>query len=234
MEMHRNDGGAEIGVLYTAPETPPDMEHHLGGILPISRLNYHKEIDIALLQVSLMEWNGEPVTLPALRLSPGLPEVGDVTFTFGYTHWSAVVRNEAHLHIDAELMVRASRGFIQEVYPLRRDNSMLTFPCFRLDARYDSGMSGGPVFSAKRGGVIGVVCSSHGKSPDNQHTSYASLVVPALALQVLAVHQGVEQELSLYRYMQDGVVAVDDTFADVEVSQSESGSMVEYGYPEEG
>ena len=60
----------------------------------------------------------------------------------------------------------------------------MPFPCFRTNARFDGGMSGGPVFNAS-GRVCGLVCSTYPPfSEDEEHASYATLVWPAFAIPV--------------------------------------------------
>ena len=71
-----------------------------------------------------------------------------------------------------------SSGIVTQVFEEYRDTSFLHFPCFEIDARFDGGMSGGPVFNSV-GHCCGVVCASL-PLPDGEHVSYASTLWPAL------------------------------------------------------
>jgi hypothetical protein len=72
---------------------------------------------------------------------------------------------------------------VLEVFPLRRDDSLLHFPSFSIDARFDGGMSGGPIFNEK-GQLCGLVCACLDPAPGQRHISYGASLWPAMYLNV--------------------------------------------------
>ena len=113
--------------------------------------------------------------------------------------------------------LNATRGMIEEVHNQRRDNIMLNFPCFRTNSRYDSGMSGGPIFEAN-GSVIGLISSSFtGETDDNLYTSYGVLLAPAFTLKALVKmdSEAESKEYSLYELTKLGLISVDETFSNI-------------------
>ena len=72
-------------------------------------------------------------------------------------------------------------GEITEIYPEKRDSSMLPFPCYRTNARFEHGMSGGPVFN-DRGHLCGLICA--GSETETDYYSYVSTLWPSMATPV--------------------------------------------------
>jgi hypothetical protein len=61
---------------------------------------------------------------------------------------------------------------------------MLPFPCFRVGARFDGGMSGGPVMN-DRGRLCGIVCSNMPPSDEGgMHDSFVSTLSPVLGVAI--------------------------------------------------
>lgn len=75
----------------------------------------------------------------------------------------------------------ATKGKVEEVHIGGRDRVVMPFPCFRTSARFDGGMSGGPL-ADHSGNVFGVVCSSFDTDGTGAPISYASPIGPALAI----------------------------------------------------
>lgn len=109
-----------------------------------------------------------------LNLSP--PEVGERVACFGYPRSCAELLSPRTLQWG--INPTTSAGLVTEVFEEYRDKSMLHFPCFEIDARFDGAMSGGPVFNS-RGHCCGVICSSR-EIPGARHVSYASTLWPAI------------------------------------------------------
>jgi hypothetical protein len=125
--------------------------------------------------------------------------------------------------IDYSQQTAYAPGSIVEVYPLRRDSGMLNFPCFRTNARFEPGMSGGPIFN-ESGSVCGVICSSMPPNEDDpQWLSYGSLIRPAMATQI--AFSATEHHL-LYELAVNGYVATDASLATLSVSINERGERV--------
>lgn len=148
----------------------------LGGLIPVHNVHLVDNLDIAALQLRVMRnvRTDELLPMPAPQLALALPKVGDICLAFGY-HSMAWSGEDPDFSVAQKFY--CSRGEIEEVHVPRRDAVMAPFPCFRTSARYDPGMSGGPVF-CKDGLVRGVVCSSI-EGLDEGFVSYVSLIAPA-------------------------------------------------------
>jgi hypothetical protein len=69
---------------------------------------------------------------------------------------------------------------VKEIHFKKRDSSSLSFPCFQTNARFDSSMSGGPVFS-QSGNLCGIICSSMPPfNESEEHVSYAACLWPLM------------------------------------------------------
>jgi hypothetical protein len=107
---------------------------------------------------------------------------------------------------------------------------MLQFPCFRTDARFDPGMSGGPVFNNSTGHLCGVICSSMpGTTNDAGHLSYASSLWPVTGTQIDANETQLEggQPWPLMRLFQNRTIVSSD-LQQIRVVQSEDGQLQVY------
>jgi hypothetical protein len=179
--------GGEFYALYVSEEKHgPNNEHFVGGLWPIQKAWCDRSLDIGWCWLVRMERQGKPVLFRRMRLSPGLPKVGDEITAFGYHGLTQPTKTVA----DGKCVLTYDQkgsfttGRIIEIHPERRDSAMLSFPCFRTDARFDPGMSGGPVVN-KDGNVCGVICSSFGgASGGDDYISYASLVWPVLGTEI--------------------------------------------------
>ncbi|MDQ0392231.1 trypsin-like peptidase domain-containing protein [Labrys monachus] len=167
------------------------------------------DLDIAAVQLCLPidQRNGKPIRMPANKLGLGLPRVGETCFALGYhaMTWGG----DEQLH-QVHQNFAASRGIIEELHVPTRDRHSLNFPCFRTSARYDGGMSGGPVLG-EDGLVRGVVCSSMKlDGEETGHISYASLIAPAMLLVVEARDgHGVVAQRFLWEFVESGAIAAD-------------------------
>jgi hypothetical protein len=185
LELHnQNDFGLFAG--YASNE---GQHNHLGGLWPIDRIFIQDEIDIALcrLRSALHKPSGKLMRWKPVALSPGLPNRGQYIYAFGYRAMS-VPRFERNTDGLMELTFRvctsASSGHIVEIFEERRDHSFLRYPSFQTNARYDHGMSGGPILN-QAGMVCGVITSSHKfESGDAEHVSYGSLIWPAMGIEL--------------------------------------------------
>ncbi len=114
-----------------------------------------------------------------------LPYVGERVVGVGFIKSKVNVRIDArgqsHIEIIDEPVV--SVGGITQVFPEKRDSYLRHYPCIEMNARFEGGMSGGPVFNDS-GQLIGIVCSSFDLSDSNENISYASLLWPLMAIVV--------------------------------------------------
>lgn len=219
----------EFYALYlTAKTHGENNELILGGPLPIHKVWYSKELDIGYCWLTSPIIDGEPLKFPVLRLSPGLPKVGENTLGIGCYSMKGTISGEAKngkYLIDYNLDTAFTKGTIVEVFPIKRDSSRLSFPCFHTNARFEGGMSGGPIMN-EQGSVCGVICSSFPLVEDNpEYISYASLIWPVLGTSIeVATSEGAPSEMLLvYDLIEKGYVLADETVSKVKVDLKPSG-----------
>jgi hypothetical protein len=141
---------------------------------------YSSSIDIASL-----------VLEPAGELPPGFawhlprfealpPKVGERVTAFGFPRSTHRLTAEGAARIGLD--PHTASGDVIELHYERRDSAVLPFPCLHTNARFDPGMSGGSVFNSA-GQVCGLISSNMPPdTPEGEHSSYVSLIWPALGL----------------------------------------------------
>lgn len=227
-KIKRRDGKGfyreySLNSLYTSNVKHGDKnQFYLGGLLPIERVWFSNESDIAFCWIRIPTLNDAPLKLPSVKLSPGIPKIGEHILGFGYykSNGSVIVNNKCSL----EQNTAFTQGVINEVYPLKRDSCMLNFPCFRTSARFEAGMSGGPIFNEK-GSVCGVICSS-GLEDDNGYISYSSLLWSAMGtmLEVSLKIGDPVQFITFYDLVKRGHMITDDSINDINVVLNQDGT----------
>jgi hypothetical protein len=114
--------------------------------------------DISLMQVSAEggEAHEMQVQMPTgfFEWMTQPPPIDSEVVMVGYPQTQIAIAG-GQMHTQAHLAVRTGR--VREIYELRRDGGMLTFPCFLIDVPVDHGFSGGPVFFEDR--LCGLVSS---------------------------------------------------------------------------
>ena len=80
------------------------------------------------------------------------PPVGSRVITLGYPLSNVTTKNDL-INIDLKYVLQEGR--VAEIFELRRDRGMYSFPCFRIDKPVNHGFSGGPVFY--RGKLCGII-----------------------------------------------------------------------------
>ncbi len=208
--------------LYVTNERHSDDEKmHFGGLLPIDKAWFKEELDIAYCWLRPLTQNGERIRFPACQLSPGIPKVDERIIGFGYYKMEG---RELQQDTSGDLLAHYSQntahsaGRIIAVFPERRDSGMLNFPCFHTDARFDHGMSGGPVWNEK-GYVCGVICSSTPQVEDDQrHISYISLLWPAMGTEIeVAIDDEKPEMRFVYELATKGLIKTDDTINNIRI-----------------
>lgn len=112
----------------------------------------------------------------SLSMELDIPALGSRVAAFGYP--STEILRYANDRLDLNLRPSSTVGEVTAAYPERRDRSMLNFPCYQVNARFDGGMSGGPVLN-DRGKLCGIVCSAM-PTIEPPHISYVSALWPAM------------------------------------------------------
>lgn len=118
---------------------------------------------------------------PSLSMTVAAPLVGEQVFAFGYAR-GAIQLEDVNQHRVA-LDPRTTSGRVIEVHELRRDRSMMPYPCFHTDAVFDAGMSGGPVFNSA-GKICGIISTSTPPADGSPWSSFAALLWPAFATRI--------------------------------------------------
>ena len=146
--------------------------------------------DIAILHLSLSGTSapdeGVDWRLPRLRVMP--PPSGQKVLAFGYRESKIEVSEGADgtHHIVLNDVGTTSIGEIGQIFPARRDTSMLTFPCFEVYARFAPGMSGGLIID-EDGALCGLVCAGTNLAdPNASPLSYAATLWPMLTTVISA------------------------------------------------
>ncbi len=143
--------------------------------------------DIALLHLGKNPGRSDPEKSQKWRcppVNPFAPEVGERVAAFGYRMSVAMAlkNSEGGIHIELNDEPMASVGVVREVFKWQRDYSHLRWPCYQVSARFDGGMSGGPVFD-ETGCLCGIVCSNvAGSHIDNEPLSYVTTLWPLFRL----------------------------------------------------
>jgi hypothetical protein len=206
---------------------------------PIVRAKWLKELDIGICQMAELKLNGQRALFSHLQLSLTLPKPGDDIFAIGYHDLNAptfeINETTGSSQIHPNKFKRSKSlalGKVIEVYPESRDRGQLFFPCFQTDARFESGMSGGPVFN-KAGYVCGIVCSSMFPTEDNpRYISHVSLLWPAMAQPVdVSYIDGEPSHLvSLYELALKKMIEVSDGLDRIFFKKSDNSETVKIFY----
>lgn len=153
-----------------------------GKLLKWDVVDYHYSRTIDITGLAIEPAEGLPIHhvwhLPRLNLLP--PTEGETITAYGYPNTKSRPLGDGSFRL--LLNPKTAAGVVKEVHHQYRDRGSLPFPCFHTNARFDAGMSGGPVFN-QAGQIIAVICSNlPPETKDEEHASYASLIWPALGL----------------------------------------------------
>jgi hypothetical protein len=175
----------EVDASISAVQILPNAEYVIWDVIdgtadPIS--------DLALLRLSANPGRSHPDSpyyWKQPRINPFSPDVGETVAAFGYANSTIKVsKNDAGgNHIDLRDKPIVAVGQVREIFEMRRDQR-LPFPCYQVSARFDGGMSGGPVFD-ETGSLCGLVCSNlEGSHLDGEPVSYVTTLWPLFRLTV--------------------------------------------------
>ncbi len=166
-------------------------EGKAGALWNITRVWLSSWTDVAFLRLTpasklAAEYKWRP---PRIALLP--PRVNSRVSGFGYASSNIHTRNLAEID---EVIWRTSPhtaiGEVLEIHERQRDRSRLNFPCFRTNARFDGGMSGGPVFD-DMGRLCGIVCSNLAPERNgDEHVSYVGSLWPSMATPINLRREG--------------------------------------------
>jgi hypothetical protein len=209
----------------------PHKGEIIGGLRSIFKVSFLKELDIAICSLSAgqNEEQNKLVRLPCVKLSPGRPKVGENILGFGYYRSAGEITSEIqHGQQVAKYSQNTAftRGKIVEIFSPRRDCGMLNFPCFQTDARFEPGMSGGPIFR-ENGSVCGVICSGGLGDDKDGHINFGSLIWPAMATAVETNFKTGDplEQITIYELAKRKFIAVDDTFDKLKFVKNANGTI---------
>ncbi len=111
-------------------------------------------------------------------LNVATPKIGTRVVAYGFTKARWDRDSNSADAFDLRCQFRRIEGAVVDVHFPKRDDAGMPFPCFQVDADFESGMSGGPIFNDRQQ-VCGVV-SRGGEFG----ASWGSILWPALAIQV--------------------------------------------------
>jgi hypothetical protein len=208
--------GSQMAVIWVGSgaghDDVPDL---LGGPVYVSAWTKYdeSESDIALLRAGILK-DGEPFIMPTVRLSSRLPRVGEKIAGLGYpepTVESDTATPELR-EVTLDHCLHVATGEIVEVFEEGRDRVMLPSAGFHTEAVFESGMSGGPVFT-QDGYACGVI--SFGLAPSDDYPRYTSYAALALAIYPLWLSDG-QTKVTVHEMAENGIVATDDRFDQLE------------------
>jgi len=202
----------------------------VGGLRPITKAWFSKELDIAICWLSgaKSKKHNKFLRLPCVKLSPGVPKIGEHILGFGYYGSTGEITSKI---LDNKRVANYfqntafTQGKIIEIFSPKRDAVMLDFPCFQTDARFEPGMSGGPIFR-ENGSVCGVICSGGLGEDKNGYIEFASLIWPAMGISIETNFKKGEplEWITIYDLVKRKFIAVDDTFDKLKVVINPNGT----------
>jgi S1-C subfamily serine protease len=209
----------ELYALYMSDQQSSPLAL-FGGPLPVDKVWAAAEHDVAVT-LARLPYNAETrqkLRLRTARLRPRPPKVGDHIAAFGYRAMEASRILERRVTYKQETAI--STATVTEVFDETRDRGAANFPCFHVDARFDHGMSGGPIFE-ESGAVCGIV--SRGMFPD---LSLGASLWPALGMSIDISIDDQPMTITLYELARRRMLDVDASFESV--SLTESGVSIRY------
>jgi hypothetical protein len=178
--------------------------------------------------------NHKIVRTVGIDLQP--PIVGSRVCGWGHRNsFGAISINESgSLHFEVGGEGATTVGEVREYHPLGTDKALRPFPCFRVNARFDGGMSGGPVFS-DNGKLCGIICTSLPPYDDEDvHCSYVSAIWPLMGLVVgINPKTGIIEENTypVFELAKHGFISVNN-LEKITLTQSNLAGMYDVTYRE--
>lgn len=152
-----------------------------------------QETDLALLHLGIFKRShlDKPINWRTPRVHFTHPKLNSTIIAFGY-HSSkvSITQNEdGGYHLELNDKPTVSTGVVEEILPRGQPSGRFTFPCYRVAARFDGGMSGGPVFD--EGGVLrGIISGTlSAGSLEDTPISYVAMLWPLLR-QLISINRG--------------------------------------------
>ena len=186
-QINRNEGNTKIEILNTnlIALQYQDNGHSLN-IWRTQEVYFCLHTDIAFLFLLPFNKESENFKWETCNIDLVPPKVGSKIVGFGF-HSSSI---QKEINEFGEITLRwkdqpaTTIGEVIEYHPVKRDESRINFPCLQTNAKFDGGMSGGPVFN-ETGHLCGLICSSlEPSNKDEEYVSYIALIWPCLITQL--------------------------------------------------
>lgn len=183
----------------TAGFTVTAVHHNTGATWECSKLYFlHERPDIVFIHLRYFDDLSRKVQIKTPIVDLNIPKVGEKVYSFGYiapeNETDKINGNRIQFGptTDNVRIGAFSEGVVVEVHEMYRDTARLNWPCFQTNARFDSGMSGGPIFNMQRK-LIGLVCSNLPPTCDeDDHVSYGTLLYPSMIIPMGIPYEGFE------------------------------------------
>jgi hypothetical protein len=148
----------------------------------VRRIHLVEDSDVTALYLSLAPDQPAGFEWPRVTLDLFPPRRRRRVWSWGHVSSKAFFADVKAGAIHWYAAPRRSSGLVQDIFPLRRDSSVVNFPAFQFDARVDGSMSGGPIFN-ELGHVVGLNSTSMAATAEHPvHASTGALLWPALGL----------------------------------------------------
>lgn len=186
-------------IEITAGFTVMAMHHETGATWECNKFYFlHGRPDIVFIHLRYYNDLSKTVQVNTPIVDLNVPKEGEMIYAFGYIapENDADKNNENRIQFgpttDSIRIGAFSEGSIIKVHEMYRDTGRLNWPCFHTNARFDGGMSGGPIFNMKHK-LIGLVCSNMPPSNDEEdHVSYGTLLYPSMIIPMAIPYAGFE------------------------------------------
>lgn len=218
----------ELHAIYVSNELHPNSDNFIGGPISVSHIWIPDHLDIGFGWLNLPKRisDGSPVLLSSVRIHPGLPAIGSRIAAIGYYEMEGYLSTENEPLVNYATRTALASGTIQEIHPEYRDRGMLKFPCFRTNARFEPGMSGGPIFT-EDGSVCGVVCAGEKliEQPSDYNT-YGSLIWPIFGCEIESANNSSTklEPILIYDLAREGHISTDETLEQIKVVKNPDGT----------
>ena len=166
----------------------------------------------------------------SLNLTP--PALGERVVGFGHHNTEGKIKfgTDGTRHIGINTDSSVSVGEVSKIHHKKRDSVRLPFPCYQVNARFEGGMSGGPIFN-DFGQVCGVVCSIFDLQPSEiepEHISYVATLWPAMGIMMsIGINGENVSPYPLLKLAQKGIISAVDW---EKVNLNESNGEITYSY----
>ena len=215
-------GYYELYAFYiTNRENQDNKNYYIGGLFPIDGLWCPNGTDIAFCWLRECYYNEQKLIFKHVQLSPGLPKLKQKVCGFGYYNSKARIKDISEngiVTVEYDHDTAFTTGTITKVFPLQRPEGITKFPCFEIDARFEAGMSGGPLFNEK-GSVCGVICCSGIPENPDAFVSYGTLLWTVMGAEIDArfdTDGDIEpRKVTMYELIERGNILTDESIKDI-------------------